>query len=390
MNTAIDISVMDDELCKTVLWPLNKFFGLNKGCYVSVLWRCFLFLGIPPLILIAVSWHEQTLFIEGADVGLLEHFGFLVFFIIHGLLILLLPRTIDKCSNAFKHVNGTIDYFEVQEQKVEGEVEAFFNRINKFINLAKYSKIKLLAIFVGVISVIYNAFNTIAPEKVYHHGVWDGLDHIGGYIAAKIYLLFTWGFILPIIIYAFFVSCILIFYIYSHLSKIGPSGVVLVRPLSPDKVGGLKHINEAMISIVINIFPLGLFTVALIFVHGLTLPLIVWTTGWIVLLCGIFFLPLSSVHVAMSKRKQLIVGEIEDKFNRLNDKLRQMLRDDSSKEDIRLAETLKSMEQLHTAYRIAEKMPIWPFDFSSLAKFSSVLIVHMVLTVVSGLVGKIL
>lgn len=384
-----DVFQTNDKFCKA-LWPLNSIFGFDKVGISIVFCRCLLFLGIPPLVLVGISWYEDTLFLEGDGVGLLEHFGFLVFFVIHMLLILLLPRTIRKCATASSRISQTIDYCEVQEQNAVSRIAELFKRANQFLAEGKYTKTKIIALMVGVMAVLQNVLNTIKPEQVYHHDVWDSTKHIGGYVGAKIYLLFTWGFVLPIIIYFFIAVCFQLFRIYSQLSRIGPSGVVNVSPLNPDKVGGLKHINVAMISIIVNIFPLGLFTVALIFVHGLTLPLVAWTAGWVLLLCAIFFLPLSSVHIAMSKRKQLIIGEIDIKFNEFSEKLRVLLRKTSGKEDSQLTETLKSMEQLHSAYTIADKMPIWPFDFNSLAKFSSVVVLHLILTTISGLVGRIL
>ncbi len=381
---------MNAYYLSNIFWPLDIIFKLKHKSLLATLSCCILFLGIPPLLLILISWYEGTLIIQGEGVGLLEHTGFMAFFFVHILLILLLPRTITKFAGALSKIEKTVDFIEVNRKNTQNEVVKIFRSADKLIAGNIFTKtFKLIAIFIGIASVVYNAINTIEPIEVYHHEVWDGLNYLGGYLGARIYLLFCWGLVLSVTLYGLLFLCYIIFRVYSMLGKIGPVGVVSVRPLSPDRSGGLKHINTAMMAVVINVFPLALFTVTLVYIHGITVPVVVGTIGWIFFVCCIFFIPLSSVHIAMSKRKQMILGEIEAKFNVVHDEFRISLNSTNLKLNEPAMDSLPSMYFLHIAYEISEKMPVWPFDIRTLSKFFSVIALQMLLTIISAVFSKI-
>jgi len=72
-----------------VFWPLNRLFGLGRVRPTSVLARALAILGVPPLLLFLASWVDGTLLLPSQDVGLLEHAGFLAFFVIHVAVVVL-------------------------------------------------------------------------------------------------------------------------------------------------------------------------------------------------------------------------------------------------------------------------------------------------------------
>jgi Cof subfamily protein (haloacid dehalogenase superfamily) len=116
------VDLVDKKSLARVFWPLDFIFQLSCDSFRRTLWRCILFLGTPVLILFTASWYDGTLKIHCDDVGLLEHYGFHTFFIVHILLIVLLRRTITKFVYALNKVGSTIDLSEVQRQEAKDKV----------------------------------------------------------------------------------------------------------------------------------------------------------------------------------------------------------------------------------------------------------------------------
>jgi len=380
------VDLVDKQFLARVFWPLDSLFQLKHDSLNQTLWRCFLLLGIPVLFLLAISWHEDILIIDGNDVGLLEHYGFLTFFIVHILLIVLLRSTIAKFVYALNQVGNMIDLAEVQRQEAGDKVAEILRSIHTLVRGTRFTKaVKLTALMVGLAAVIFNAHNTTRPVEVYGHDVWDSSAHLGGYWSARAYLFFCWGILIPITLHGLFIFCYLIYHIYSMFGKIGPFGVVEVRPLSLDHAGGLRHVNTAIMAVVLNVCVLPLFTISLLLVHGITRPVVIGTIAWIIFGCCIFFVPLSSVRVAMSKRKRMILGEIEGWFNHSHDDFRKSFVGMDSKHSGIKANILQSMHYLYVTYGIADRMPVWPFDIKGLLKLVSVVALQVLTATISFL-----
>jgi len=383
---------VDREALALALWPLNWLFALGGPSLGRTVLRCGLLLLLPVIVLVGLSALDGTLVMPGDQVGLFEHAGFLTFFLIHICIVLLLPRTIGKCLEALAHVEETVDWAEVAAQDAGAKVHEVLEATERlFRRSARGRALSGIATALGLIAVTYNAINTLFPKDVYHHDVWDSWGHQLGYWGARAYLTLCWGVILPAVLLGMLWFCYSIYQVYSRLGRVGPVGVVAVRPLSPDRAGGMRKIRSAMMGVVLNVFPLGLFTVSLVYVHGLTLSNIVGTAGWLVILCCVFFVPLSSVHVGMMKRKLLILGEIESRFNQLDDTFRSGLRGSKGANDEGIpGEALKGMEALHQAFNRAARMPVWPFDLQSLSRFFSVIVFQIFLTALGAVLPKLL
>ncbi|MBM4044721.1 MAG: hypothetical protein FJ279_06390 [Planctomycetes bacterium] len=380
---------MNEKVLCATLWPLDSLFALNRMSFLATLRRALLILGAWAPIFLAICWYEGTLNISGEGIGLIEHVGFHVFYAVHILVVILVPKTLRRCTEALGRVSETIDQSEVRKHKAEQEVARVIEETTGFAQRRVARLTKLGFVMIGMAAVVGNAFNTTRPLVVYRHDVWDGVDHVGGYFAARIYLLLCWGLLLPILSYGFLLFCYLVYRTYSRLARLGPLAPVAVRPLSSDGAGGLRHVTTAMMAVVVNAFPVGLCPAALVYLHGPIPSIIFGTLCWIIVMCGIFFLPLSSVHVAMRKRKHLILAEIERQFDLSFAAFRESLGDGCSGPQTASNDVLRAMDALYDVYRRTEKMPVWPFDSKALSKFFSVVVLQLALTLLGAILQKL-
>ncbi len=168
-----------------------------------------------------------------------------------------------------------------------------------------------------------------------------------------------------------------------------PYGLLRLRALAPDRAGGLRHVNSAVMSILANVLPLFTFIGALGYVHGLTVPVSLATIGLVVLVLLIYLVPISAVHTAMVKRRTLLLGEIERKFNVLNGNLRQALRADGNGSAVLSAELLDVTKKLHDAHKRLLEVPVWPFDAASLSRLLLAVAYPLFLTVLGTTLHKL-
>jgi hypothetical protein len=153
------------------------------------------------------------------------------------------------------------------------------------------------------------------------------------------------------------------------LRELGETVDFDVKPLHPDRSGGLKPIGELCLSINKIIFVFG-FGLSLWFIlpHPETSDTILQLYLAAYVLAGVFFFfyPLWTVHDAMRSQKASLLDEISSKINLAYKEAYKEIRKKKSPVDTAKLEGIQALDIL---YERADNMPVWPFDVDTLMKF---------------------
>lgn len=149
---------------------------------------------ICVLIIISIGFVDNSFFIEGSGLGLLEHPS--IWFLIT--LQFILPYTLCKISqkllNKNNYTHSIIDdtYFINEYPKV---VNDFSDFICLKTALSKIIFSNLMAI--GIICFAWNSFQNQRPIQFLGFDFWDSSNHLYGYLISRFYKLYLWVGVLP-------------------------------------------------------------------------------------------------------------------------------------------------------------------------------------------------
>lgn len=166
---------------------------------------------------------------------------------------------------------------------------------------------------------------------------------------------------------------------------------VIIHPLHPDKAGGLSPLNKFSLRITAAGIFIGICCVvgiaASVYQYGLKLiriENILIIIFYIVGLSIVFFVPLLSARKGMVKAKKRILQLISDRFNiAVSEAMAELEKDKASpKFDV------NNIEELTKLYKIADRMPVYPFNIENVLKFSSSVLWPLVLIFLQWIITK--
>jgi hypothetical protein len=155
-----------------------------------------------------------------------------------------------------------------------------------------------------------------------------------------------------------------------------------IRPLDPDKAGGLKPL--ANLTFQIAMFPLigivGLMYSIFIVGHSIFKPsqylmLITLITA----MFGLFLYPLAQAHSKMDEKKREILRELADEHDRVFN----LIKEELPKEKPVITEKwFAELDGLAKLYDRADRMPVWPFDIKIIGQFGISVLVPVILVLI--------
>lgn len=220
----------------------------------------------------------------------------------------------------------------------------------------------------GLAWVAYQAHMHWNVEYSYLLDLWSSQNHVSAFVARTIYECIVFGVIFPWIGFIYLMILHSIRYLCIELDK---QEALKIRPLSPDKAGGLSALAAFSLKMILVILPM-IIPVILYSIFGELNPL--FKAGLFIFIpavCISFLYPLSGAHNAMVKFKRQELSVLSRKFNRVYD---QFVRDIRSKQLKVVPEDMALMEKLDQLYQKAESMPVWPFNLATLSKLGGVIV----------------
>jgi hypothetical protein len=166
-------------------------------------------------------------------------------------------------------------------------------------------------IVLGGASVIINSQTTRTAVAIYGEDVWDSSLHAGGYWIAKVFLLFEWAYLLPLLAFLVFSIGAAI----HHVVKRAVAGKY--RQLSvfaADGCGGYRPLGQLMLQIVYLDVPIVVIIVCLHLTHARHFYFTIMFAAGFLLITVIaqLFLPFIPLHDGLLQLKRRKLSELEE------------------------------------------------------------------------------
>jgi len=270
---------------------------------------------------------------------------------------------------AFDYNEGLLKVVKFYDEQQKEEFEKSFIRAFDIIGLknSKARKIYLLVYTILILIALWMSFSLIY-NKINWNFSWKFYPL--GFISNQIKDIFLFAIILPPIL----IRVTLIAYFTIKFSKyFNNSRMFLIRPLSPDRAGGLAPLGEVTLYLFymsISFFP-NLFTTSLIlgypFIHKILYPFYFMFTFYL------FYFPLSAPHKSMKIARHSELTKISDKYNTIYNKF---IHNNEVRNNLNKT-VLDELKDVSDLYNQTRKMPVWPFDFEIFVKFGAVFLSSM-------------
>jgi len=156
------------------------------------------------------------------------------------------------------------------------------------------------------------------------------------------------------------------------LGKLFGNTSINVRPLHPDRCGGLRRLRDFAIIVTYLIALGGLALCLLIYLsfqagHLATDYYLYFLFAiYLILAPYCFFATLGTAHQAMKAAKESFLRNISEQFQSTYVEIQKQL----TSEHGEIRESLGKIEQLQTLHKLTRSFPVWPFDAESIRRFS--------------------
>jgi len=309
-----------------------------------------------PIISFALSLFNGTLFLPDKLLGMMEDYLYMAYILLVApMLLLLLYNVMTRYKIFIEDSPSFCKAGTGEELKIIIE--------ENIINIQKVKPVqRIIQLILGLIAVSSNTSSIINRQ-----GGWDSLDYPVVFSFVAIHLLIVIGFVLPTIIIRF----IDLVRFQIHLTRaLVKRNMLSIKPLSPDGAGGLRSLGKLSLAYTYMLIPF-LLTLGVQYLTWdyLTPGFYLGLFGFLPLSMFVFFFPLSVVHQAMDETKRNIMKKLSNKYDQLNNGLLEKMDDDGWENE--LINKNKTLEIIDNMYKVAEKMPVWPFNISILVRFLS-------------------
>lgn len=255
------------------------------------------------LILIFTSYLDNSLLLKNGR-GLFQDYIFLSLFVFF-------PSVISLSFFYFPQINSVlqslVNVIDVNESVVKDNVQdgqnitftqndlsnLFVNAEKKILGKEKYRYIKFLFVFMGLIWSGFGAFSHFHATSRYGFDIWSSQNNLISFYARTIFDIIFIGFILPSILFKFVMILVSMKSITSSLTN---RGVIKLRPLNPDKAGGLGEMGKYSLKLIFFLLPPLIPMITYLYIGGVMFQIVLGFTLYIPLLIFTFFFH-SVVHM---------------------------------------------------------------------------------------------
>ena len=203
--------------------------------------------------------------------------------------------------------------------------------------------------------------------------IWSfGDDHPLSFGARTVWELLIFVFLYPILIY----KVVALIYAMNSFFREIPSEGFRVRVVAPDGAAGLGQMGRLALNLEFMFVPFIVVAVIYAVADQGTTPIFFITFPLLMgLLVVAFFFPLSSAHKTMRDAKDRAMETLEKEFNLHYDFLIYNVQElGASLSDLEAAKSIENIKEVKYLYEETEKMPVWPFDFTTLRRFSATIL----------------
>ena len=211
--------------------------------------------------------------------------------------------------------------------------------------------------------------------------------HAGSVTPAAVYQIFTTCLAAFIVLRAIIAAAVFLLETRRLFSDKGEY-VLRLRALHPDGCGGMQPVADFVFRLSMLLCVVGLmlasFVIAGVFRHKGVAEAMATVGPPVLLGCYtfvapvLFFLPLWPVHGAMRRSKEAVLDELSHAYDAQFMAAHKQLRNGELEE-----ETTAALERIHTLYRRAAAMPVWPFSPGILLRFTLTVVLPLAIPLIT-------
>jgi hypothetical protein len=201
---------------------------------------------VPALLVVFAAWRDHTFFLPGADKGLLEHYGFITFFITTPIVAFLSWQIL-------RHLVGLLGKLPafVLDRKVPQQLRRRVHRHWRSLALRSQTRwLLFLFALIGVYFTILNIRMTLHPTDIYGSDVFDSSAHFSGFVAGKIYAVVLFVLVYPVSMFLCLHTTVTL---VATLRLICKERVLRLDFFHPDNCGGVSEFGY------INVLVMGIY-----------------------------------------------------------------------------------------------------------------------------------
>lgn len=196
--------------------------------------QCWILASIAAISILIAGNIDGTLFLNGRDVGLLEHSAIwtfvalqvaLPFCILHSL------KRLMKGHSKLRKLCGLKGSF----------LDSVMVPIREFLKLKdRESKLAATVVYsAGIAAFVWNTYQNQRPRIIVPYDFWDSNLHFFGFWLTRIYKLYLFGWLLP---YIALIQIAILVVILGLIRRARVAGTLKLTPFNSDGVGGLAFI----------------------------------------------------------------------------------------------------------------------------------------------------
>ena len=172
------------------------------------------------------------------------------------------------------------------------------------------------------------------------------------------------------------------FTVFPMVYRYAKEGNVRVVPITPDGKGGMAPVGDFSFAMSLIVSTGMIFCVAWMWEVEANMPLIIGGSLYLALVITVFFAPLLSVHSTMRDARERDLEWwaelfIRDYYILLDDK--SVGEGSTEKISDEAGERIAHLGNIDRLYRRVESMPVWPFNFATLARFFTVIVIPLLI-----------
>ncbi len=328
-------------------------------------------------LLIGVTYLEGSWIIEGAGIGLFEdgvqaaNIGGQLFAIWAASRLLQRIRSLHEPIKAAVHSVATADN---QIEEVLRRVDERLAPANDFIDIETPTARRMAMVVVTAMIALVFFFQVYLPwQDTSATTTWvlSPRQFPVSWACGILWNVWTFGVVAASALWVVGSSALGVF---SAVRGLIADGVLRIVPLAPDGRGGVAFLGDLSLAQSLVLGSGVPWLVMWVLLFGLdNRALLVGAPIYLSVLTVLFFLPLSGISRAMRDAKQRDLERFSRLFNLAYLDLESPNERGADKQEPQLPShsRVQDVAQLHSLYRMAQDMPVWPFDVQTLRRFAS-------------------
>jgi hypothetical protein len=233
-------------------------YHIGRILKVGVVGQSLVITSICVVAMLIASGADHSFFLEGRDVGLLEHPAIWAFLVLQTVLPISIARSWVRVQKAILQKGEVADHGGKESDLVAPSVQEFLGLKDTESRIAA-----ALIYSIGIAAWVWNTYQNQLPGIAVPYDFWDSTTYLWGFAVTRVYKLYLFVVLLP---YLALIHVAILVAILRLVRRTRVSGELRLLPFHPDGVGGLGFIANLISKPIILTLVIGAVTTGAAFI----------------------------------------------------------------------------------------------------------------------------